>query len=54
MDFATHGAEDDAWIGGAVAESLAADLARVEGLKVLPREAVARARAARENGDPVG
>jgi serine/threonine-protein kinase len=53
LDFATQGSDDDSWIGGAVATSLAADLARVEGLGVLPREKVARARAASQEQDSV-
>jgi TolB-like protein/Tfp pilus assembly protein PilF len=53
LPFETRGGDDDAWIGGAVAESLAADLARVEGLGLLPREKVVRARAAQADLDPV-
>ncbi len=41
---------DDDWIGSGIAESLAADLARVDGLGVVPRGRVVAARA---TGDPV-
>jgi len=51
------GNEEDDWIGTGVAESLAADLGRVAGLKVLAREKVmaARTRLAAEEGtaDPL-
>src|SRR6476661_5955631 len=41
MDFANlSGAAEDAWISSGVAESVAADLARVAGLKVIARERV--------------
>ena len=42
---------DDDWIGSGIAESLAADLARVDGLGVVPRGRVVAARAG--GGDPV-
>jgi len=42
---------DDDWIGSGIAESLGADLARVEGLTVVPRGRVIGARA--RAGDPV-
>jgi serine/threonine-protein kinase len=51
--FESKGKEEDTWIGGAVSDSLAADLARVEGLGILPRERVARTRASQEDDDPV-
>ncbi len=53
LDFETRGGQEDDWIGSAVADSLAADLSRVEGLGILPREKVGRSRAAHPDGDPV-
>jgi len=53
LAFDSRAGEQDDWIGGALSDSLAADLVRVEGLGVLPREKVARARAIQKDGDPV-
>jgi serine/threonine-protein kinase len=53
MDFANlSGAAGDAWISSGVAESVAADLARVAGLKVIARERVLKAAAGRHQ-DPL-
>jgi TolB-like protein/Tfp pilus assembly protein PilF len=48
------GEPSDAWIGSGIAESLMADLARLPGLRLLPREKVLQARReARGDEDPV-
>ena len=54
LDFDLRSADPaDAWIGTGVAESLAADLGRLTGVKVLPRPRVQGARAAAgESADP--
>jgi serine/threonine protein kinase/tetratricopeptide (TPR) repeat protein len=44
LDFQGLGDEVESWIGGWIAEGLAADLARIPGLSIIPREAVQRAR----------
>lgn len=49
MDFANlSGNPEDAWISSGVAESVAADLARVAGLRVVARERVLKAMAGRQ------
>jgi len=51
LDFANlSGNPEDAWISSGVAESVASDLARVQGLRVIARERVFKARAAAGDG----
>jgi TolB-like protein/Tfp pilus assembly protein PilF len=45
---------DDDWIGSGFAESLSADLARVPGVSLVPREKVLKARAGAEEGSALG
>lgn len=53
LDFETEGGDEGDWIGVAMGDSLAAALSRVEGLVVVPRERVSRARAELGDDDPV-
>ena len=45
------GSHDNDWIGSGIAESLSADLARVEGLNVVARERILKARAELESAE---
>ncbi|HSQ59437.1 MAG TPA: protein kinase [Acidobacteriota bacterium] len=53
LDFETRSTDPaDSWIGAGMAESLLADLGRIEGLRLVPRPKVLRAAAEVAGGDP--